>query len=257
MLSPFPGMNPYLEQFWSGVHHRLITAIANSVAPQIRPKYIVAVEERIYKTVGDSSVLVGIPDVSVHRLNTVKTPIDLSLLSASKQPITVLVPQTERLTESYLEIRRVGTEEVITAIEILSPINKKTGICRQQYEAKRQKILDSLTHFIEIDLWRQGKPMLVYGEEIVSDYRILISRSNSRPQADLYAFNLRDELPKIPLPLELKDSEPIINLREILQEIYEQGSYDLRIDYSREPVPPLTEEDAAWVDRQLCDRQLR
>lgn len=68
MLSPFPGINPYLEQLLSGVHHRLITAIANSVAPQIRPKYIVAVEERIYKTVADSSVLVGISYVSVARL---------------------------------------------------------------------------------------------------------------------------------------------------------------------------------------------
>ncbi|WP_413160726.1 DUF4058 family protein [Capilliphycus salinus ALCB114379] len=257
MLSPFPGINPYLEQFWSGVHHRLITAIANFVAPQIRPKYIVAVEERVYQTVGESSVLVGIPDVSVAHLNGVKTPIDLTSVSSSKQPITVLVPQTERLTESYLEIRRVGTEEVITAIEILSPINKQPGKSRQQYEAKRQKILDSLTHFVEIDLLRQGQPMLVYGEEIKSDYRILISRSNSRPQADLYAFNLRDELPKIPLPLQLEDSEPMINLGEILQEIYTQGGFDLRIDYSREPVPPLTEENAVWLDSQLRDRQLR
>lgn len=30
MVSPFPGMNPYLEnpELWSEVHHRLITAIA-------------------------------------------------------------------------------------------------------------------------------------------------------------------------------------------------------------------------------------
>ena len=25
MRSPFPGMDPYLEQFWGDVHHRLIT----------------------------------------------------------------------------------------------------------------------------------------------------------------------------------------------------------------------------------------
>ena len=97
MLSPFPGMNPYLEQFGSGVHHRLITAIANCVAPQIRPKYIVAVEERVYQTVGESSVLIGIPDVSVARLNGVKIPGDLTSVSPSKQPITVLVPQTRKI----------------------------------------------------------------------------------------------------------------------------------------------------------------
>jgi len=39
MPSPFPGMNPYLEHpsLWAGIHHRLITAIANDLAPQLRP----------------------------------------------------------------------------------------------------------------------------------------------------------------------------------------------------------------------------
>ena len=67
MPSPFPGMNPYLEHptFRSGVHHRLITAIANNLAPKIRPKYIVAIEERVYQISREESLLVGIPDVSI------------------------------------------------------------------------------------------------------------------------------------------------------------------------------------------------
>lgn len=57
MPSPFPGMNPYLAHpaLWSGVHHRFITAIANDLAPQIRPKYIVAIEERVYQMSGEES----------------------------------------------------------------------------------------------------------------------------------------------------------------------------------------------------------
>jgi hypothetical protein len=64
MSSPFPGMNPYLEdpERWSGVHHWLITEIARSLIPQLRPKYIVAVQVRIYETTGEESMLVGIPD---------------------------------------------------------------------------------------------------------------------------------------------------------------------------------------------------
>jgi len=44
-------MDPYLEQpsAWSNVHHRLITAIADDIAPQLLPKYQVLVEERIYQ----------------------------------------------------------------------------------------------------------------------------------------------------------------------------------------------------------------
>ncbi|NEO03945.1 MAG: DUF4058 family protein, partial [Moorea sp. SIO3I7] len=37
--SPFPGMDPYVEHpsAWPNVHHRLITAIADSLAPQLLP----------------------------------------------------------------------------------------------------------------------------------------------------------------------------------------------------------------------------
>jgi hypothetical protein len=38
-------MDPYLEHpdLWSEVHHRLITAIADAVSPQVRPRYRVAI----------------------------------------------------------------------------------------------------------------------------------------------------------------------------------------------------------------------
>jgi hypothetical protein len=64
MPSPFPGMNPYLEHpaLWPGVHHWLITEVARSLTPQLRPHYYVAVKERIYELTGDDAVLVGIPD---------------------------------------------------------------------------------------------------------------------------------------------------------------------------------------------------
>lgn len=37
MASPFPGMNPYLEQavLWSEFHSRLIVAIADALAPSL------------------------------------------------------------------------------------------------------------------------------------------------------------------------------------------------------------------------------
>lgn len=50
MRSPFPGMNPYLEspEFWSSLHSRMIVAIADAIAPALRPKYYVEVEKRVY-----------------------------------------------------------------------------------------------------------------------------------------------------------------------------------------------------------------
>ncbi|MFB2878845.1 DUF4058 family protein [Floridanema aerugineum] len=57
MPSPFPGMNPYLENplLWSEVHHRLISAIA----PNLSLQYRVAIEKRTYLSEGEESVMIG------------------------------------------------------------------------------------------------------------------------------------------------------------------------------------------------------
>jgi hypothetical protein len=159
MPSPFPGMNPYLEHpaLWSGVHHRLITAVANDLAPKIRPKYIAAIEERVYEISGETSLLVGVPDVSVQRSSTSAAPSNLAVASSATQPMEVTIPLARILTEGYLEIRSVETGEAIAVIEVLSPKNKQSVVGRLQYETKASKVLASSTHLVEIDLLRQGK----------------------------------------------------------------------------------------------------
>ncbi|MBW4623913.1 MAG: DUF4058 family protein [Cyanosarcina radialis HA8281-LM2] len=258
MPSPFPGMNPYLEHLalWSGVYHRLITAIANQIAPQIRPKYIVAIEERVYEVSGETSLLVGVLDVSMQRVQTTKptSNLNLGVAAVASQPIEVTLPLSETLTEGYLEIRAVATGEVITAIEVLSPKNKLSAAGRLQYETKRQKVLGSATHLVEIDLLRQGEPMPILEQGIQSHYRILVSRSEIRPKAQLYGFNLPQRVPVFPVPLEASEAEPLVDLQRSIDEIYDQGGYDLRIDYSREPVPGLAETDALWVKELLRSR---
>jgi len=50
MPSPFPGMDPYLEDptLWPDVHQRLITYIADALQPHIRPRYHARIGERLY-----------------------------------------------------------------------------------------------------------------------------------------------------------------------------------------------------------------
>jgi hypothetical protein len=59
----------------------------------------------------------------------------------------------------------------------------------------------------------------------------------------LYGFNLRGKIPQFPLPLGSEDVEPLVDLQGLLHEIYDQGTYDLRLDYSRAIVPALSEAD--------------
>lgn len=68
MPPPFPGMDPYLEAptLWPDVHYRLISAMSESLLPQLRPAYFAQIEERVYVTeeYEDRQCLI-VPDVSV------------------------------------------------------------------------------------------------------------------------------------------------------------------------------------------------
>ena len=261
MRSPLPGMNPYLEdpELWPEVHSRLIVAIADVIAPHVRPKYRVAIEKRVYQVTDENSVLVGIPDVSVGRSLT-KTEAEISSVAVASppvKPITVNVPMPEEVREGYLEVREVGTGEVITVIEVLSPKNKRSPEGRNAYAGKRQQVLGSLSHLVEIDLLRGGKSMPILGNEIQASYRILVSRSNSRPKAELYPFNLSEPIPSFLLPLRKGDTEPLLDLQALIHGVYDRAGLDLAIDYTREPVPPLSSADAIWVDALLKEQGLR
>jgi Protein of unknown function (DUF4058) len=154
------------------------------------------------------------------------------------------------IKERYLEVREVATKELITVIEVLSPTNKRSE-GRSLYETKRIKILTSMTNLVEIDLLRSGKPMMVQGAS-PSQYRILVSRSIDRPNADLFAFDLQEEIPDFPVPLRGEMPEPIVRLQSILNETYRRGRLDLLINYSIDPIPSLKEHDRLWIQEILA-----
>lgn len=260
MPSPFPGMNPYLEHpiLWPEVHHLLITLIFEGLVPQVRPKYRVAIEKRVYEisnTAGENALLVGVPDVSVQKQPHDPNSTNVAVAAPSTQPISVKVPVPEKIQQAYLEIRDLTTGQVITTIEILSPVNKRSGEGRAAYLKKRQKILGSLTNFVEIDLLRGWQPMPILDNPVSSDYRILVSDSNRRPKADLYALDLRSPLPTFSLPLRATDPEPVIELQMLLDTVYDRAGYDYTLDYTQEIVPALSEEDTAWIKEILKQQQ--
>ncbi|MBR8832970.1 MAG: DUF4058 family protein [Stigonema ocellatum SAG 48.90 = DSM 106950] len=261
MASPFPGMNPYLENplFWPEVHNLLIAAIFRKLNPQLRPKYKVAIEKRVYQTTDEDSLLVGVADVAVQ--STQKTPLPQKATMAVASPlveaVTVDVTMPETVKETYLEVRDVTTQEVVTVIEILSPKNKRQGEGRNAYVKKRLQVLGSSTNLVEIDLQRDGKPIQQIQNNLQTDYRILVSPAFKRPKADLYAFNLPNMIPFYPLPLREMDTEPILGIQTLINELYDEGNYDLVIDYTQDPVPPLSQENAAWVDEVLKEKGLR
>lgn len=248
MRPQFPGMNPYLEnpELWSEVHFGLIAVMARSLNAVITPRYRAAVEKRVYL----DALLVELPEVPVFQQSTKSTsrvatdsPQNAATLS---RPVAVTVPVGEEIQERFLEIREVKTGTIVTVVEVLSPKNKRTGEGKAKYDTKRQTVLNSTANLVEIDLLRAGEPKPVVGG-VPSDYRILVSRADCRPTAELYPFNLRDPLPRFLLPLGRGDVEPLMDLQHSLEQVYQEAALDLAIDYTIQPVPPLSAVDFEWL----------
>lgn len=267
MNYPFPGMNPYLENpdLWSELHHRLITAIADCIEPSLSQEYRVAIEKRTYMSLPEESLLIGIPDVSVIATST-KTKSSKSNTAVMTLPAkteteteiqTVTLPIPIEIKEAYLEIKESKTGRVITVIEVLSPTNKKKGKGLNAYLEKRENVLMSYTNLIEIDLLRSGQMMPILGDFTATDYRILIARSKRLPRAELMGFNLGNSIPSFKIPLQRGDEEPVVNLQNLLEEIYQKARFYLTLDYSQEPPIKLSDEEQIWLDNLLKEKGLR
>ena len=253
MPTPFPGMDPYLEhpRLWPDVHNALIAAIRADLTPRLRPRYVARLQERAVTIDPDDATF--IPDVSVRpEGGSVREPRG----GYGAGAVSVSVPMPEHIIETWIEVHAVhADEEILTVVEVLSPGNKRPGSdARKAYERKRHKILFSETHLVEIDLCRSGAPMPVSGKVPPSDYRIFVSRAEDRPRAALYPFGVRDPFPSFVLPLRADDDEPPVDLHKALARVWDEGAFDLSVNYRAEAVPPLRHEDAAWA-REITQRR--
>jgi hypothetical protein len=260
MSTPFPGMDPYLEraELWPDVHNRLIVALADYLAPRVRPRYYVSIEQRTYRQESGGLRFTGRPDVAVVAEPAVAYRNAPTVEPPPVRPITVELPVPDILREIYLDVKD-SAGELITCLEILSPANKAPGASRLMYERKRDWVLDSRTHLVEIDLLRGGLPMEMFGAGNGQEthYRVLVSREERRPLAELLPFTVRHAIPDFPLPLCRGDEDVVVSLNTLFHELYDRAGYDLRINYRADPEPPLGGDDVAWADVVLRQAGLR
>jgi len=171
-------------------------------------------------------------------------------LSAQVRP-DYLVHMEAHLIERqrYLEIRDRRNRELMAVVELLSPVNKKSGPDRAQYLTKRSEILASPAHLVEIDLLRCGLAMPDH-DRPSSTYGVMVSRSEERPAADFWPIELRQPLPTIPVPLRPANSYASLELQELLHQVYDRGTYVEEI-YEQEAEPPLDPADLDWAEHLL------
>jgi len=225
MPSPFPGMDPYLEeQAWSDFHNRLITEVAYALAPVLRPRYVARIEERVYLERGlDEQPETIRPDVTVIRTAAAAVGV-LERAEAVAAPVTIPLPMPERVRQTYLEVRLRATQEVVTVLEILSPGNKRQSSAeRREYLSKREAVLQSDVHLVELDLLRGGARLPTLRPLPVADHYVAVSRAPERPNAQVWPILLRQRLPVIPVPLAGEDPEAALDLQAVFNGVYDRG----------------------------------
>jgi hypothetical protein len=156
-------------------------------------------------------------------------------------PFICTLPMTEPIEIPYLAIRRLDNEETVAVIEVLTPTNKSPRDGRTEYLAKRNLLLRSRAHLIEIDLLRGGARLPTIEPLPRGDYFAFVSRVERRPMAEVYAWGLARRMPCIPIPLSLGDPDASLDLQSVFTTTYDHAGYDYAIHYDRPVAPPLDE----------------
>jgi hypothetical protein len=170
---------------------------------------------------------------------------------ATLEPITVplALDDLDEIRERWIEIKRLPDRSLVTVIEILSPTNK-TGSGRIEYLEKRKQWIRQPVNVVEIDLLLGGHRLPMRGLLPSGDYYAFVSRSNRRPNCDVYAWSIRRELPAIPIPLSIPDPDVLLDLRAVFAQTYDGAPYGESIKYSAPLDSPLASEDRAWAEQQ-------
>ncbi len=227
MPSPFPGMDPYLEEakVWPAFHHQFVTCLYQILLPGLVDRYRARINQRQYVT--EQALFTSI----VH----------------------------EEHHEEYIEIRQRADGKLVTIVEAVGPTNKTMQSGRLSYLHKRQEGKMGGASLVEIDLVLQGTPTLEYSRDGLPewDYAVTVTRTTQPERYEIYTATLQKRLPRFRLPLAADDRDTVLDLQAAFARCYDQGGFSASLDYKRDPGVPLSEEDKRWMDEMLKQQKLR
>ncbi len=263
MPSPFPGMDPFLEDpvLWPDVHHGLISSYQALLNRHIRSKYVARVEQRVYLSGDDNpETNLYVPDVRVdvadgqgRRRGGRKAAV-----RAADEPIELTLVTPDEVSEAFIEVRTAADGAVVAVIEVLSPSNKIYGSAgRDSFLKKKREVVTSDAHWVEIDLLRFGAKPTFAKFLPPHEYLVQVIPVDRRPKGFVWPARLVDRLPTVTIPLRGGDPPAPLDLQAALDMAYERAAYDASVDYADDPMPPLPDDLAKWADELLREKKLR
>jgi hypothetical protein len=264
MANPFPGMDPFLEEpaIWPSVHNRLIPYLADALNSKMPKGYVATIEERVFLIELPTS---RYPDVHIakhpRRRREFEASTATTLVLEADPALEIEFPLAE-FREPFIEIhlaRKPGSP--VAVLEVLSPTNKNPGEGRDQYLEKQEELLRSTTHFLEIDLLRAGRHSVGVPrdrvDEVNWDYLVCLHKGGWRNKFHVWPVPLPKRLPRISVPLAGSDPDVVLDLQSLVNQCYDAGRFEERLDYRSKCPPPLSKKNTKWIDDHLRKKKLR
>jgi hypothetical protein len=252
MPSPFPGMDPWLEdeEAFPNLHDRLIIYLQDQLNLIMPTEYVATSKNRVW--VDDEQR--RDPDVSVFGRDREPNGHATSTMTLTGLVAIGQVRASDPWEEPYLEILSTKGKRLVTAIEVLSLSNKRAGNNgRKMYQEKQDELRLAGVNLVEIDLLRGGSHTTVVSRERLQqaigpfDYHISVMVGHSMTY-HAAAIRLTDRLPIIGIPLDPEVPEVTVDLQPLLNRCYDGGRYTELVNYRHPCDPPLTPEQQTWAE---------
>jgi hypothetical protein len=263
MKSPFPGMDPYIEDcgLWPDFHSKLIGEIERGLAAKLPERYFIQTGERAYVVLAgpdEKETKPIYPDVGIEKSGPVAHASESRGAVALAEPeVDTGVPMRafidEHFRQNFIEIYEAEPgPRLVTCIEVLSPANKSSGRKGWKlYLRKRNALLLGKANLVEIDLVRGGRRMPMIEPWPKSPYYLLVGREDHVPYCRVWPAYFDRPLPEIPVPLAPPDPDLPLALQPMIEAVYERSRYGRRLDYGKPLTPPFSPEETAWLASRL------
>jgi len=252
MPSPFPGMDPYLEDpaIWEEFHHVFLTECMYQLSDRLPRGYIAKIDERVQLvSADDDAARQYVPDITVAgpRTRGGSAPAAGGTATLTTlEPVTIPFVESIEVREAYIEIVRLPDHDLVTSIELLSPWNK-FGEGIGEYRSKRRNLVRNGVHVVEIDLLTRGRRTQLSRPLPSGDYFVCVFRGDRRPNVDVYAWGVRQPLPPVPVPLRTPDPDVAMDLALVVTTVYDRGRYERKLRYGMPLTASLPAGDLSWA----------
>jgi hypothetical protein len=226
-------------RLWAYFHKDWLLQIRALIRPQLPPEYYVFVESETILITPDAPdcASASLPDMSVARSRP--TAVDDKCQSTVKATAAVIEVDEpcEVFVKYTLLIRRAPENQVVAALEILSPSNKGVAnrLDLETHLRKRTSYLEAGVNLIEIDALLEGQRLLPVAMRELSKFeRLAWSAFHTAGRRKLrgWGWNADQPLPNIPWSIE-QNLEVLVDLGSALDQACEFNRWEELVGSAR------------------------